>query len=35
MNARERAEFDRKLKEDKDKDKIAYPKIMQACRQNP
>jgi hypothetical protein len=35
MNARERAEFDRKLKKYKDKDKIAYPKIMQACRQNP
>jgi hypothetical protein len=35
MNARERAEFDRKLKEYKDKDKIAYSKIMQACRQNP
>jgi hypothetical protein len=35
MNARERAEFDRKLKEYKDKDEIAYPKIMQACRLNP
>jgi hypothetical protein len=31
MNVRERAEFDRKLKEYKDKDKIAYPNIMQAC----
>jgi hypothetical protein len=31
MNAREIAEFDRKLKQYKDKDKIAYPKIMQAC----
>ncbi len=35
MNARERQEFERKLKEYKDKDKYAYPRIMKACRRNP
>jgi hypothetical protein len=35
VDARERAEFDRKRKQYKDKDNIAYPKILQACRQNP
>jgi hypothetical protein len=35
MNARERADFDRQLREYKAKDKIAYPRIMKACRLNP
>jgi hypothetical protein len=35
MNARERADYERKLREYKEKDKIAYPKIMKACRTNP
>lgn len=35
MNARERAEFERKLKDYKDKDKFAYPRLMRACRLNP
>mgnify|MGYP001193209918 FL=1 len=35
MNARERADYERQLREYKLKDKIAYPKIMKACRTNP
>ena len=35
MNARERADFVRLLREYKAKDKIAYPRIMKACRLNP
>jgi hypothetical protein len=35
MNARERADYERQLREYKSKDKIAYPKIMKACRVNP
>ena len=35
MNARERADYERLLREYKAKDKIAYPKIMKACRINP
>jgi hypothetical protein len=35
MNARERADYERKLREYKAKDKLAYPKIMKACRVNP
>ena len=35
MNARERADFDRRLREYREKDRIAYPRIMKACRINP
>jgi hypothetical protein len=35
MNARERQDFDRELRAYKEKDKIAYARIMKACRLNP
>lgn len=35
MNARERADFERNLKEYKEKDNIAYPELMKACYKNP
>ena len=35
MNARDRAEFDRRVKEYKEKDNIAYPELMKACYKNP
>ena len=35
MNARDRAEFDRQVKENKEKDNIAYPELMKACYKNP
>jgi hypothetical protein len=35
MNARERHDFTRELRAYKEKDKIAYAKIMRACRLNP
>jgi predicted nucleotide-binding protein len=35
MNARERKDFNRELWAYKEKDKIAYAKIMKACRLNP
>jgi hypothetical protein len=35
MNARECADYERQLREYKAKDKLAYPKIMKACRVNP
>lgn len=35
MNARERQDFNRELRAYKDLDKIAYAKIMKACRLNP
>ena len=35
MNARDRADFDRQVKEYKEKDNIAYPELMKACYKNP
>jgi hypothetical protein len=35
MNARERQDFNRDLRAYKEKDKIAYARIMKACRLNP
>jgi hypothetical protein len=35
MNARERQDFNRELRAYKEKDKIAYARIMKACRLNP
>jgi hypothetical protein len=35
MNARDRADFDRRVKEYKEKDNIAYPELMKACYKNP
>jgi hypothetical protein len=34
MNARERKDFNRELRAHKEKDKIAYARIMKACRLN-
>jgi hypothetical protein len=35
MNARDRADFDRRVKEYKEKDNIAYPELMKSCYKNP
>ena len=35
MNARERQDYNRELRAYKEKDKIAYARIMKACRLNP
>jgi hypothetical protein len=35
MNARERQEFNRELRAYKEMDKVAYARIMKACRLNP
>ena len=35
MNARERADFERNLKEYKEKDNIDIPELMKACYKNP
>jgi formiminotetrahydrofolate cyclodeaminase len=35
MNAREQQDFNRELRAYQEKDKIAYERIMKACRLNP